>query len=264
MLEASVDDIEFSGRQLHASRAPTRARRIGDVAFHTFCGPRPARRRRAVAGRRRDVRPGELLVPARHAPVCGRGRHRDRRGEDPQLHLRRRRRQGHQPVDRRGPGARRARPGHRAGAVRGGGLRRLGHPGHRLVRRLPGPECGGPAVVHDRAGPRRRRSATRSVSRASARPARSPRPRPSSTPSSTRSGSSASTTSRCRARHTGSGQRCSSVVRRGNADRQPDGRRRRPPVPQRCDLRRGTVMIPASFDYTAPESLGRRDRRAGR
>ena len=41
-------------------------------------GARPARGHRAVAGRRRHVRPGELLLPPRHPPVRGRGRHRDR------------------------------------------------------------------------------------------------------------------------------------------------------------------------------------------
>ena len=56
--------------------------------------------------------------------------------DDAQVRLRRRHRQHHQPADRRGPGARRPGAGHRAGAVGGGGVRRPGHPGHRLVRRL--------------------------------------------------------------------------------------------------------------------------------
>ena len=89
---------------------------------------RPARRRRADARLRRHLRPGQLLVPARHPPVRGRGRHRDRVRQDPLVRRRRRRRQGRQPADRRGPGARRPRPGHRAGAVRGGGLRRRRQP----------------------------------------------------------------------------------------------------------------------------------------
>ena len=90
----------------------------------------PARRRRAVARLRRHLRPGQLLVPARHAPVRDRGGHRDRAGEDPLLRGGRRRRQGGQPADRRGPGARRPRPGHRPGAVRGGRLRRRRQPDH--------------------------------------------------------------------------------------------------------------------------------------
>ena len=44
-------------------------------------GARPARRRRAVAGLRRHLRPGQLLLPARHAPRRDGGRHRDRAGD---------------------------------------------------------------------------------------------------------------------------------------------------------------------------------------
>ena len=51
-------------------------------------GAQPARRGRGLARRRRDVRPGELLLPARHPPVRDGGRHRDRRGEDAQVRLR--------------------------------------------------------------------------------------------------------------------------------------------------------------------------------
>ena len=111
---------------------------------------RPAGRRRAEPGLRGHVRPGELLVPARHPPVRDRGGHRDRPGADPVVRLRRRHRQGGQPADRRGPGARRARAGHRAGAVRGGRARRVRHAHHRHARRLPRAVGGGPAVVHDR------------------------------------------------------------------------------------------------------------------
>ena len=77
MLEANVDDLEFSERQVHRqghrSEQEHGRRRVRGVR-----GARPARRHRAVTGRRCDVRPGELLVPARHPPVRGRGRHRDR------------------------------------------------------------------------------------------------------------------------------------------------------------------------------------------
>ena len=133
----------------------------------------------AHAGLRRRVRPGELLLPARHAPGGDRGRHRDRPRRPAQVRLRRRRRHRDQPADRRGPGARRARPGHRAGPVRGGQLRRAGHPGQRHVRRLHAarrrPTC--PASTPPRSAPRPRR--TRWASRVSARPAPSPPPRPS-------------------------------------------------------------------------------------
>ena len=45
----------------------------------------PARRGRAVTRLRRDLRPGQLLLPARHAPVRGRGGHRDGPGPHPLL-----------------------------------------------------------------------------------------------------------------------------------------------------------------------------------
>jgi carbon-monoxide dehydrogenase large subunit len=68
------------------------------------------------------LRPAELHVPVRHAYRGGRGD-----GETGEVRLLRyiavgRRRQGHQPDDRRRPGARRDRAGHRAGAL---GRRRL-------------------------------------------------------------------------------------------------------------------------------------------
>ena len=107
--------------------------RAGDVR-----GAQPARGHGADAQRRRDARPGELLLPARHPPLRGGGRHRDRPPDDPQVRRGRRHRQGDQPADRRGPGARRHRPGHRPGAVRGGGLRRGRQPRHRHDGRLPG------------------------------------------------------------------------------------------------------------------------------
>ncbi len=124
MLEASEDDLEFTAGQVqrqghrqgrgHRGRGPGRVRR-----------PRHARGRRARHRRARHVRPGELLLPARHPPVRGRGRHRDRLRAALQVRLRGRRRHGDQPADRRGPGPRRPRAGHRAGALRGGRLRRV-------------------------------------------------------------------------------------------------------------------------------------------
>ena len=53
---------------------------IQDVALAVVRGAQPARGRRAVAGLRRHLRPGELLLPARHAPRRDGGRHRDRPG----------------------------------------------------------------------------------------------------------------------------------------------------------------------------------------
>ena len=106
-------------------------------------------------------------------------------------------------------------------------------------------------------------TATRSASRASARPARSPRRRPSSTRSSTRSGSSASTTSRCRARRTGSGQRCS--MRRPARRRRPATRRSTTPPSRPTTLRppKGDSHDPGIVRLHGARVGGRRDRRAG-
>ena len=74
-----ADDLEFADGRVLGPRRPGRgARRIaGDRAGHVRRA-RPARRRRADARRRRHLRPGQLLLPARHPPVRDRGRHRDR------------------------------------------------------------------------------------------------------------------------------------------------------------------------------------------
>ena len=119
--------------------------------------------------RRRHLRPGQLLLPARHPPVRDGSRHRDRLGHDPLLRRRRRHRPGGQPADRRGPGPRRPRPGHRAGAVRGGRLRRRRQPDHHHPGRLPDPVSGRPALLRHRPD-REPGRATGSASRASARP----------------------------------------------------------------------------------------------
>ena len=64
----------------------------GDRAGHLRGAQLPGGHR-ALDRRRRDLRPGELLLPPRHAHLRHGGRHRDRHGEDPQVRLRRRRRQ---------------------------------------------------------------------------------------------------------------------------------------------------------------------------
>ena len=55
----------------------------GDVRLAQLPRGHGARDRRRV-----DLRPGELLLPARHPPVRDGGRHRDRRAEDAQVRLR--------------------------------------------------------------------------------------------------------------------------------------------------------------------------------
>ena len=123
LLEASVDDIEFSAGRFSVRGTDQgsghRRHRTGDVRGAQLPGGYRAEHRR-----RGDVRPGQLQLPARHPPVRDGGRHRDRSGDDAQVRLLRRHRQHHQPADRERAGARRSRPGHRAGVVRGGDLRR--------------------------------------------------------------------------------------------------------------------------------------------
>ena len=68
-------------RQVHACGAPTRQRSDPGDRARGVRRARLAGRHRADARLRRHVRPGELLVPARHAPVRDRGRHRDRAGQ---------------------------------------------------------------------------------------------------------------------------------------------------------------------------------------
>ena len=135
LLEASVDDIEFTAGTLRR-QGHRQGRQHGRGRDRDVDRSQPARRRRADDRRRRDVRPRQLLLPARHPPVRHGGRHRDRGHDDAQVRLRRRHRRHHQPAHRRGPGARRPRPGHRPGPLGGGGVRRAGHARDRLVRRL--------------------------------------------------------------------------------------------------------------------------------
>ena len=120
-----------------------------DSAGHVR-GPCPAGRGRAEHRRRRHLRPGQLLLPARHPPVRDGGRHRDRIRQDPLLRRGGRHREGGQPDDRRRAGPRRPGPGHRAGPVRGGGVRRRRQPGHLHTRGLPDPVGLRPAVLRHR------------------------------------------------------------------------------------------------------------------
>ena len=149
MMECAEDDLEFTGGPIprdgyregrHARRR--RARRLRRT--------RPARRPGTQPGFRSHLRPGELLVPARHASVRHGSRHGNRAGADPLLCVRRRHRACGQPADRGRTGARWTRPGHRAGPLRGGRVRRDGHPGERLVLRISGALRGGSAVLHHR------------------------------------------------------------------------------------------------------------------
>ena len=149
LMECAEEDIEFTEGRFRV-KGTEKAVGIADVALAVFAATRPARRDRTEPGFRGHLRPGELLVPARHASVRDGSRYRNRAGADSLLRLRRRHRARGQPADRGGTGARRTRPGHRAGPVRGGRPRRVGHAAVRLVRRIPGALGGRSAVVHHR------------------------------------------------------------------------------------------------------------------
>src|ERR1700761_4561354 len=221
---------------------------------------RPARGGRAIARLRRDLRPEQLLLPARHAPVRGGSGHRDGPGEAPLLRGRRRRGRGGEPDDRRGAGTRRARAGHRAGAVRGGRVRLLRQPDHRFACGLPDPLGSRPAVVHDRqddhavhAQPARRQGRRRGRHDRvhSGRGERDHRRTPP-----------VRGVRRPHALHTRAGV----AGHPGGAGRFSGGPRRRHPCLRlrarsesgragRLAGRRERTMIPAKFDYTRPSSL---------
>ena len=124
LLEAAEADIEFKDGEFTVEgtdRAKT-LRRGGVRGLRA--AQLPARQARAGPGGDGVLRSRQLHLPGRLLHLRGRGRSGHRRGQDRPLHRGRRLRQGHQPDDRRGPGARRPRPGHRPGADRGLRLRR--------------------------------------------------------------------------------------------------------------------------------------------
>ena len=131
LFEASESDVVLDAETgtWHISRRPGQ---VADLVSGGLGGRSGADRgQRAVHRRPADV-------PVRHAPVAGRGGHRDRQGHAAAARHRRRRRAGAQPDPARGPAARRHRPGRRAGAVRGDPLRRRRQPADLHPRRLRG------------------------------------------------------------------------------------------------------------------------------
>ena len=92
LLEASEDDLDFAGGKFSVRGTPGTGVTIQEIALATFAAHNFPDGHRAVDRRGGDVRPGELLLPPRHAHLRHGGRHRDRHGEDPQVRLRRRRR----------------------------------------------------------------------------------------------------------------------------------------------------------------------------
>src|SRR5919199_4426390 len=128
-------------------------------------GPvRPARRRRAGAGRHgvlrharaagaRRRRPAAALgrERLRRRPRAGGGRPRHRAPRRPRLRVRPRRRAAAAPGDGHGPGPRRVRPRRRRGPAGAGGVRRRRRAAHPDVQGVPLPHAVGPAAPPDRA-----------------------------------------------------------------------------------------------------------------
>ena len=246
-LECDPGDLDFEGGVFKVRGTPGTEKAIQAVAFEAFTAhDLPDGVEPTLVGRRHP-RPATVLLPARHAPVRGRGRHRDRSGVDPRVRRRRRHRQRRQPDDRRGPGARRHRAGHRPGAVRGGGLRR------RRATWSPAPmvdylvpSARRPARLRHR--PHRHAVDDQRARRQGCRRGRHDRldARPWSTPSSTRCDRWASTTSGCRARRRTSGARCRTRPRRERAEARSDPRELRlRPGPTRS-TRRSRPSRPAA------------------
>ncbi len=136
MLEASIDDIDFDAGRFSV-RGTDQGVAITEVASAVF----------AAHDIPVDLEPG-IDADATYDPVnfnFPHGTHlcamevdtETGAREDAQVRRLRRHRHHHQPADRGRAGARRPGAGHRPGAVGGGGVRRLRHPGVRVVRGLP-------------------------------------------------------------------------------------------------------------------------------
>ena len=138
-------------------------------------------------------------------------------------------------------------------------LRRAGHPGVRLVRRLPAADGGRHDQLRDRPHDLARRTHQHAGHQGRRRGGHaSPRRRRWSTRSSTPYATSASTTSRCRARPSGCGRRSTTREPGGGPT---DGaaaaalRRVRPACRAPSTGARRCAVIPAQFDYVAPTSV---------
>ena len=77
MLEASADDLEFDGGRFTV-KGTDKGVAIDEIALATFAAHNLPDGVEPSLDCRRDLRPGQLLLPARHPPVRGGGRHRDR------------------------------------------------------------------------------------------------------------------------------------------------------------------------------------------
>ena len=141
---ASPDDFSFAdGAVVYEKDGNIRREFAALGGSHRHGLDRPAARRGPGArahGLFRSAQTDDLL---HRASRQGRGRYRDRAVHDPRLRHLRRRRHGHQPHRRRGPGSGRRGTGHVERDVRGVPLRRERPAADRGLRELPPRICGG-------------------------------------------------------------------------------------------------------------------------
>ena len=262
LLEAAPEDIELVDGKYQvqglAGQVDDDGRGLGGGA-HPAAGA--ADRHRARSRGERVLRPRELRVPVRGARVRRRRRRRDRQGQSRPLRVRRRLRPRDQPDADRRPDPRRHHPRDRAGALRAGRLRRRRAARHRHVRRLRATDGGGAALVRDgpdrdaladqlarRQGRRGGRHDRRDAGRRRRRAGRA-------TPARRRGAGHAAHADAGVAGDPGSPERRRGSALDGAGTRARRARRRRRRVGPGQPGRRRCGVIPAEFDYEAPESL---------
>ena len=211
LLEASDDDLEFAGGQVQRQGHRQGHGHPRDRVRHVH-GAQPPRRRRALHGHRRDVRPGQNFSFPHGTHLCAVEVDTETGGVKMRKYV---------AVDDIGNIVN---PLIVAGQVHGGLVQGIAQALFEeadydeqgtlvtasFVDYLVPTAADHPSFDTDHTTPPT--TTTRWAPRASARPAPSPRPRPSSTRSSTRSGTSASTTCRCRARRRASGGRSTAMT----------------------------------------------------
>ncbi len=268
LLEANADDLEFSAGRFGV-KGTDKGVTIGEVALATFASHNYPGTSSPASTPRRPTTPS--ASPSRTAPTCARWRSTPRPAR-PGCASTSASTTSARSSTRSSSRARSTAASSRASRRRSGRTRSTTPRG----RSSPARSSTTPSRRRRTRSPsspttrRARRRPTRSAPRASARRARSPRRRPSSTRSSTRSGTSASRTSRCRARPSGCGGRSRAAPARVTPRRRPSSSRTSPataPMPTRIPARpaKGATDDPRNLRLPRADHGGggaRRPRRA--